>query len=295
MDISWDDVKLFLITAQSSSLSAAARQLNVGQATVSRRVARLEESLGCSLIQRNTDGVSLTTSGQNLLLAAQSMASSAELFVQTAQTHSDNLAGIVRITTAPGAAVDILAPFAAELKQTHPQIHIEIISTIDYMDLSKGQADIALRRKEPTNNELMTVSSAFLKMGAYGSNDYISTLPSPCHLSDLRWVGWSAQLEGTTPENWLKKNIPNFSATMTSNSFIVQEKAASCGIGAILLPKAQAKLNPDLNPIEVVDAQFPMTPVFVVVSKSGWKTARIQTTARLFVQWLSEIIESRDE
>ena len=56
MDVSWDDVRLFLAIADHGSLTEAARQLKVGQPTVRRRLAELEESLGYPLLARSVDG-----------------------------------------------------------------------------------------------------------------------------------------------------------------------------------------------------------------------------------------------
>ena len=64
MDLSWEDVRLFLAVAEHGSLSEAARRLRIGQPTVSRRLAELEERLGYPLFERSVEGARLTTPGE---------------------------------------------------------------------------------------------------------------------------------------------------------------------------------------------------------------------------------------
>jgi len=74
MHFRWDDLKLFLAVHEQGSLSGAARVLKLGQPTLSRRIAELEEATGEALFERKSHGAVLTAAGQKLLPAAQSMA-----------------------------------------------------------------------------------------------------------------------------------------------------------------------------------------------------------------------------
>lgn len=74
MNLRWDDLKLFLAVHEQGSLSGAARILKLGQPTLSRRIAELEEAVGEPLFDRQNHGATLTVAGQKLLPAAQSMA-----------------------------------------------------------------------------------------------------------------------------------------------------------------------------------------------------------------------------
>lgn len=74
MHLRWDDLKLFLAVHEQGSLSGAARTLKLGQPTLSRRIAELEEAVGEALFDRKKQGASLTAAGQKLLPATQSMA-----------------------------------------------------------------------------------------------------------------------------------------------------------------------------------------------------------------------------
>src|SRR6185503_18701311 len=88
MDISWEDVRLFLTVAEHGSLTEAARRLQIGQPTASRRLAELEERLGYPLFSRSVEGTSLTSHGERWLEPARRMAEWAgELKLASEEQH----------------------------------------------------------------------------------------------------------------------------------------------------------------------------------------------------------------
>src|SRR5882672_78581 len=114
MDISWEDVRLFLAVADHGSLTEAARRLRVGQPTVSRRLAELEESLGYPLFDRSVEGTALTSQGERWLEPAQRMAEWAGELRSTAELTDSAPAGIVRMT----------APTQRDLTSVHSFTHL---------------------------------------------------------------------------------------------------------------------------------------------------------------------------
>lgn len=298
MDIEWDDVRVFLAAAESASLSAAARTLGIGQATVSRRVAQLEETIGAPLFTRSVEGVALTDAGASLLSAARTMQDGARSFVSLARGKADELSGRVRMTAAPGIAVDVLAPFAAVLSREHPQLRLEIVSSLGHLDLTRGEADLALRSREPTEPELAVVAATFVRLRVYASASYLGRLCPPCRLEDLAWVGWAPPYEGLAPEAWLRARLAEtdtaFEPVLTANDFLVLEEAAAHGLGAIMLPRPQAALQSRLCEVPLVpevERRLPMARIFVVVARSIWRSPRVKAVARSFVGWLDSICE----
>ena len=71
MDITWDDVRIFLAVAEAGSVSGAARQLRLGQPTISRRLAEMEQAIGSRLFARGVGGATLTSAGERLLAPAK--------------------------------------------------------------------------------------------------------------------------------------------------------------------------------------------------------------------------------
>src|SRR6476661_1431402 len=125
MDASWDDVRIFLAVAEAGSVSGAARQLRVGQPTVSRRLAEMERTIGSRLFVRAVSGATLTSAGERLLAPAKKMAEWAGEVARAAEANDAAPQGLVRITATPFTCFDFLAPFAAWLSSRHPSLRLE--------------------------------------------------------------------------------------------------------------------------------------------------------------------------
>ena len=143
MDISWDDMRVFLAVAEAGSLSAAARRLKMTQPTVSRRVADLEANVGEPIFVRAADGVSLTSYGERLVEPAKRMAEHAAELTRAAERAESEPQGIVRITAAPGIAFEVGAPFAAWLRgklayraMVEPEKGREMLADLDAIERS---------------------------------------------------------------------------------------------------------------------------------------------------------------
>ena len=172
MNIEWDDIRLFLAIAEAGSLSAAARELGVGQATVSRRLAEMEEGLGQQLFARSVEGTSLTPTAEAMLEPARRMAETAGEIARVAEHGDSAPQGVVRLTAPPGVAFDFVAPFAASLRTRLPEVRLEVRSAIQYLDLSRREADLALRMRPASERDLVTVASLEHQGAAFASHAY---------------------------------------------------------------------------------------------------------------------------
>ena len=157
MDISWDDARLFLAIAETGSFSGAARRLRIGQPTVSRRLAALEYAVGAALFRRSVDGAALTAAGERWVVPAKKMAEWAGELHRAAEATDHSPRGIVRVTATPYLSADFLAPFAAFVARKHPGLRLEVQSQVQYLDLGRGEADLALRARPPVTPDLKRV------------------------------------------------------------------------------------------------------------------------------------------
>src|SRR5688572_2714979 len=176
MDLDWNDVRLFLAVAEHGSLSRAARWLKVGQPTVSRRLAELEERLGYPLFQRGVEGAALTSQGERWLAPAKQMAEWAGELTRTAERADAEPSGVVRISAPPGVAYEFVAPFAKKLAERHPELALEVSSRVEYVDLARREADLALRTRAPTQRDLLSVASFSHRNDAFVAPSYAKRL-----------------------------------------------------------------------------------------------------------------------
>jgi DNA-binding transcriptional LysR family regulator len=244
MDISWEDWRLFLAVADGGSMSEAARALRLGQPTVSRRVGELEARLDGPLFVRKADGVALTPLAEQLLPTARRMAewaADAERIVAGGERRPE---GRVRIAAPPGVAFDFLAPLAGVLRLRAPGLRLEILADVEYVSLARGDADVALRTRAPTEHDLVGLASVHVQAAVFVSKAYARRLPRKPRLADLDWIAWAPPHENTPPNPQLAAALGEaFRPVFTSNDYLVQLAAVEAGVGAMVLGRRFHKLS----------------------------------------------------
>jgi DNA-binding transcriptional LysR family regulator len=242
VELQWDDLRIFLAVSDAGSLSGAARRLKLSQPTLSRRIAEMEYELGEALFVRKSQGISLTKTGGRLLPAAQGMAQWATEAKRSLDAKNSPVSGRVRIAAAPALAFDFLAPFAETLKRKHPQITLELLASMERLNLSRGEADIALRKHPSDDPDLITVDEVMVPIGAYASRDYARRLPAKYDFRDVDWIAWAGEHEMLSPNPELAGRIPDFRPAFTSDDYSVQVAACQAGVGAMILLKTPRRL-----------------------------------------------------
>jgi DNA-binding transcriptional LysR family regulator len=143
--LDWNDLRHFLSVARNGSTLAASKDLRVSQTTVARRIAALERALGLPLFDRRQAGYALTPTGEELVKQAERVELAATGFADAAAARTRDLRGAVKISAEEIFATTLMAPMLRELRDVHPDIHIELDTTSGLRDLGAGEADVALR------------------------------------------------------------------------------------------------------------------------------------------------------
>jgi len=185
MRFDWTRVRAFLVTAEEGSFSAAGRALGMAQPTVGRQVAALEEDLDVVLFERAGHGLTLTPTGLSLLEHARAMGEAATRLALTAAGQSVSLEGVVIISAPQITAMYTLPAIVAHLRTVHPGIEVEIVATNDTSDLSRREADIAIRSFRPTQPDLLArkVKDGFARL--YASPAYLESIGNPTTAEQL--------------------------------------------------------------------------------------------------------------
>ncbi len=297
MNITWEDLELFLAVAEGRSFSAAARQLALTQPTISRRVAALEDKLEHALFRRDVEGAHLTDEGAKLLPAALQMARFAQEAEEIAKDFDDKPVGIVRVAVPSNTAFDFMVPFACSLRETLPQIQLQVISGIEQIDLLRGQADLALLDKEPTQPDLMVLAKVSIEMGVFASASYAHCLKKRAsdeqisfQPEELTWISWGYPAEHLEPTPTLKKLISGFSPVFSSNDYNVQTRAMAEGMGAMVRPRVSPHhLSYDkFVQLEVDLTMAPLT-VFLVCAKTMSWVPRVRAVTKELLAALEEV------
>lgn len=253
----WNDLKHLLALAEHGSLNAAARSLQVDPSTVQRRLAELEGRLGQPLVERLPAGYRLTNLGQQVLGHARRMQEAAQALQQSVDDARRELRGTVRVTCPEPimyrlARSDLLEHFRAR----HPGLVIEFVMSDRYLDLRKGEADIALRSGDPEDGALVGRAIADSLWGVYGSARYLERHGRPASVQELArhaLVGLDEGMAQHRAAQWLRSAVPGARIVARNDSVLGLLYSAKASVGLAPLPTAlgdaEAELVRVLGPI----------------------------------------------
>lgn len=220
---------MFATVVEEKSFSKAAQHLGSTQATISRRIQKLEKQLGYQLFDRGQSGCTLTQAGERLQKSAGEMASWAQAFT-SASNQINTKRKSITITTGPALAL-LLSPHIEALKKGAPNTSIEIISSPKFLDIEKGEADIAIRNKRPDTNsdtlKIKKLNARYLSEYAiYGSAAHFGSTAHK-NISALKtyiWAGRTTDQSALPSAQWLRENVPDqqIQYRLSSNALIIE-------------------------------------------------------------------------
>ncbi|WP_207462632.1 LysR family transcriptional regulator [Azospirillum sp. SYSU D00513] len=262
-DFNWNDLRSFLAVARTGKLTAAARRLGADHATVSRRLAALEDSMKVRLFERHPTGYTLTAQGERLLPLAESMESVA-LTAQNELGNADlSVSGAVRIGSPDGFGSLFLAPRIGALCRQHPELEVQLIATPRIFSLSKREADIAIGLTRPQEGRLLARKLTDYRLRLYGARGYLEEQPEirgPADLARHRFIGYIDELL-FSPELDYMNAVGGIEPQLKSTNLIAQLRATQSGLGLCILPCFIADGEADL---------LPVLPEEVALTRSFW-------------------------
>jgi len=233
----WNDLKYFLAIARNGSTLAAARELKVNQSTVQRRLSDLESHMKLRLMERLPSGYRLTPAGKAVLTSAETVAAAIEEFERScAEAAHEN---VLRLTC-PEPIADRLASSGLldRFHAQYPALRVEFVLADRYIDLAKGEADVALRSGD-TDGVLVGRKIADSIWAVYASSDYVRHHGAPTSVSEIDRhpvIAFDSSLAGHRLSAWLREVAPNAPIAARSNSVLGLVSAAKAGVGIAALP-----------------------------------------------------------
>ncbi len=250
----WSDLRHYLAVARSGSTLSAAKILGCNQTTVARRVAALEESLGEKLFDKTAGGYRLTEVGSAMMQNAERVEAEAEGFARMVAQRSRKLLGMIRVTTNDVLADCLLTPWLREFTQRFPVVQVETVITDRQLDLSRGEADIALRAATmsagPTGDGVVVRRLATGKWGVYASKAYAAEngVPrNPDELASHPIIAGTGDLARFDPAFMKHVRAKGAVIRQASSSILNISGAIKGGLGCGPLPCVLGELDPELE------------------------------------------------
>ena len=236
----WNDLRYLLAVVRHGSTIAAGQALQVNQSTVHRRLAELERRLGLPLVRRHPSGYRLTELGASLLDAASAVETAVIDFERQVQSLKDDLTGVIRLTCPEPTVSRIVATGLLErFHERHPKLTVEFVTSDRYLDLARGEADVAFRSGEPTDPNLVGRKICDSIWAIYASKSYIQKHGRPQTLGDLAahaMIGFDGIMQNHRVAKWLPVAVPNARVVNRNNSMLGTVSAVKAGIGVAPLP-----------------------------------------------------------
>lgn len=246
----WSDLRHFLAVARHGSTLAAARALGVNQSTVHRRLTELERRIGNSLVTRHPTGYRLTELGQSLLPYAQSVENAVIALERRVDGLDTGLEGTIRLTCPEPIVARLTAsPLLEKFHERHPGLRIEFAMSDRYLDLSRGEADVALRSGDPEDPDLVGRKIADSVWAVYASRSYVQHHGRPQSAADLGrhlLVGFDGSMANHRAAKWLAAVAPQATIASRNNSVLGVLLAVKSGVGVAPLPTTIADAEQNL-------------------------------------------------
>lgn len=275
----WDDLKHFLAVSRSGSLTEAARVLKTSPSTVARRVSDLETELGIRLFHRRRSGYALTSSGEAIRSKVEDVEAEVISVQREALGRDLRLSGQVRVAASDDIATHVIAPRLPEFHRRYPDIELELLARMDLVNLSRREADIAIRGQKPSEGDFIVRRAGYWPFALYAEKRYAKarTLkPGSPDLSNAEIITWTKDYRHVRGGSWLAENASDSAIALRSDSARVHFAACKAGMGVAILPSKLADRERSLVcllPTEMVLA----VELWVVVHRDLIRTARVRT------------------
>lgn len=249
-----EDLHFFLAVSRARTFSAAARLLGVDQSTVSRRLGALETSLGKRLFERGPRSVTLTPFGEDLVPAALSAESAFLAFADAARAKDAGPTGRVRVAMTEGIAQHAIIPHVLPgLLLAHPGLSVDLVTGEQAVDLSRHEADIAVRFFRTPHGDLVGRRVARLSMAVIAAKSKRRAFARLAPRA-LPWIGYANPSFASPETAWLEA-LGAPSPRITCTSVESQLAAVRAGLGVALATRAVLRAYGDLA---VLDVDLPL-------------------------------------
>jgi len=263
----WDKLKIFHNVALDLNISEAANKMNISHSSISRQISSLERDLKVSLFQRHARGLSLTEQGKILFKTVHDIFGKIALTEAQLTDSKEKPTGSLKIAATVAFGTTWLAPRMTKFINSYPDIDVSIKIENKYTDLSQGEADVALRLKEPTQMDLIRFPLYEFQFKIYSSPEYIEKFGIPSDVKDLsnhRIVAFGKEVEPSIPDvNCILDLIPRskkYKVLYISNMYgVMRAIAAGAGVGA--LPDYMKTTKNNLVPI-LPEANTPKATIY---------------------------------
>lgn len=278
--LDWDDYRFYLAIARNRTLKAASKQLKVDQATVGRRLNALQDRLGSTLLEKRSDGYFLTAAGLRILDHVETIEREMLSIDRAILGKDDRIEGVVKIAMPGALANQWLIGYLRPLLRKHPNLELHFLTGPEVLNLSRREADIAIRLVRPQQRDLKTKKIGRIRLGLYSAKDFGDTVD----FALAPFVGLFENVTSGLERAFLQslKIEPRYCLRSAAWSSVYAALQAGIGIG--ILPTFIGERSKTLTLIQEDRSE---TPLWLVVHPEVATSARVRVVIDHLVKVLS--------
>jgi DNA-binding transcriptional LysR family regulator len=271
--LSWDDARILLAVVRNGTQASASKALGIDQATVSRRLLRLEDAMGAPLFVRDGPRLTPTELGQHFAERAEEAEASLSTIVGGDRAES---IGVVRMAAPPILTARLLAPALGLLQRVAPGVTLELVALPEHAGLARRDADIALRFARPGHAGFLARRIATLHYAVYARRGTdADTLP---------WIGFDETLAHLPEAQWMAEHVGDPMLARATDLQTIYE-AVRGGNCRGLLPAAVANRDATLTALPM-PAAGPTRELWLLVERQVRQVRRVSLT----LGWVEALI-----
>jgi DNA-binding transcriptional LysR family regulator len=230
----WDDYRYVRAVADTRSLAGAAEALGVNHSTVFRRINAIEEMLGARLFERGRAGYALTPAGEEMVALAGRMSEEITAFERRIAGRDVKPSGELRVTTNDTMVAHLMMPVFSSFLDACPDIRLDVVVSNASLNLSKRDADIAIRATLTPPETLVGRRVCALAWAVYGQPEHLGK--DFVDILSERWIGLGDNLAHIPQARWMAQEVPPNRVVMRVNTILGLAEAIEAGIGVSVLP-----------------------------------------------------------
>jgi len=257
--LSWDDLRLVKAIAEARGMPGAAAALGLNHSTVFRRLGQIEATLGVTLFERRRNGYGLTPAGEEMTRLAAEVEERIAAFSRRIEGRAISPAGDLRVATNDTLLIHLLTPLFARFQQACPDIRLDVVIGNPALNLSKRDADVAIRATDSPPENLVGRRVARIAWALYGrAIDFPdpAALPGLGELKTRSWVSLGEELTGLKVVRFARDNIPEANLRYRANTVLGLAEAVEAGLGVGHIPCFIAETRPGLIRLAPPDPMF---------------------------------------
>jgi len=242
-----NDLDILLTLIRTGTLAEAGLRLGVDGSTVFRSVQRIERGLGQRLFERSRAGYLPTEFTLNLAAHAERIETELENARSAAQQEPVQVSGVIRITSTDTLMNGLIVPALKPIYSTHPLLRFELHSGNELANLTRRDADIALRATRHPPQHLIGKELGIIRVALFAAKESeLQTLDDVIEMNSA-WIAPDDALPEHPSVLWRKRQFPKITPTYLVSSIATVMESVIQGLGVGVIPLFMAEGREDLK------------------------------------------------